>query len=100
KFRTRSALKWDEESLFTVLGIAYNTTPASDRGLGDIIAEICSSYINDSSGTLLSNSRFEAIIKNDGALAFEVPVRIYGTKRAVDARVDMLERSLRTEMEN
>ncbi len=77
-----------------MLELVYTTTPPSDRGLRDIIAEICTSYINDSSGTLLLNSRFEAIIRKDGALALDVLVRIHGTKRAVDTRVESLERSL------
>ncbi|KAL8748532.1 MAG: hypothetical protein Q9184_007236 [Pyrenodesmia sp. 2 TL-2023] len=84
KFSARSTLKWDDESLLTVLELVYNTTPSSDQGLRKIISEICSTHINDSFGNLLSNGRFKEIARNDGTLAFDVLVRIHQIKTCVE----------------
>ncbi len=72
--------------LCTVLELVYSTTPDNDRGLRDIAIENCSKSINQSflGDFLLSNQKFEAIVRNDGTLAFDVLVRIHRAKRLVD----------------
>ncbi|KAL8920629.1 MAG: hypothetical protein Q9208_006111 [Pyrenodesmia sp. 3 TL-2023] len=95
KFMACSAFDWDEETLYTMLELVYSTTPTSDRGLRNIISDICSTHINSSSGNLLSIERFKEIVRNDGTLAFDVLVRIHQTKRSADAKVDTLKRTVK-----
>lgn len=81
--------------MYTILELVYSTTPTSDRGLRNVISEICSKYINVSSGDLLSGERFKEVMSNDGTLAFDVLVRISRSKRFVDARAVKLERTVK-----
>lgn len=60
--------KWDDESLCTVLEVAYETTPTTDRGLREVISKICTRQLDEPCGMsapssrLMSLPRFQEII--------------------------------------
>lgn len=95
KFRARSASEWDVQRLCTVLELVYSTTPDNDRGLRDIVSEICATSISQLLGDyLLSSQRFETTLRNDGSLAFDLLVRVHSAKKLVDREKFLLQQTV------
>ncbi|KAL8748348.1 MAG: hypothetical protein Q9184_007371 [Pyrenodesmia sp. 2 TL-2023] len=72
KFELRSATPWEEDNLIAVAELVYTATPATDRGLRDVIAWNCSKHIDRSDGQFLQSSKLEELCTKDGALPLNV----------------------------
>lgn len=100
KFASCSVGKWDDESLCAVLEVVYDTTPTSDRGLRDIISEICARQLDETqmiplgSSRLMSRWRFQALVRKDSSLALELLTLTHRDKRSLREKTSALESSL------
>ena len=67
KFDLHSSSSWHEDDILDVSGAVYKYTPV-DPGLRDTMAQVCARY----SDVLMKNSRFRAVLEEDGTMAFDV----------------------------
>lgn len=91
KFGLRSATPWEDDNLIAVAELVYNTTPATDRGLRNVIARHCSEHIDRSNGRFLQSSKLEELCTKDGALAFNVLKRHHARKAKLETEMHELE---------
>lgn len=82
KLSAHALRQWDEEDLLSVLEMVYETTPATDRGLRDVISAVCSQHMAE----LVTNPRFRDIICKDSMLAFEITIRTHEANESLDAQ--------------
>ncbi|KAL8896809.1 MAG: hypothetical protein Q9207_007526 [Kuettlingeria erythrocarpa] len=97
RFASRSVGKWDDESVCAVLEVVYATTPTSDRGLRDIISEICARQLDETqmiplgSSRLMSRWRFQALVHKDPSLAVDLLNLTHRDKRSLKEKTSALE---------
>ncbi|KAL8917161.1 MAG: hypothetical protein Q9208_008130 [Pyrenodesmia sp. 3 TL-2023] len=75
KFEIRSAEKWHVDDIIRVLPEIYKTTPSTDRGLRDIIINVCSRYLNG----LMLHKGLRRILHDNSALASEMLDQLHNT---------------------
>lgn len=88
KFEIRSARSWQVDDIVGVLKAVYRTTPSTDRGLRDIIINVCSSYIDG----LVSHKELRQMLHDDSALASEMLDQLHNTAIELGQKVFDLER--------
>ncbi|KAL8990031.1 MAG: hypothetical protein Q9177_001223, partial [Variospora cf. flavescens] len=68
-FEDRCAcFRWGTENLVATLEFVYTSTPATDRGLRDIMARICLQRLDDSCGKTLDTPQLQELMTKEGAL--------------------------------
>lgn len=87
KLEIRSSGNWREDDILHVLQEIYSTTPAADRGLRDIIINVCARYADD----LMLHEGFRQLLQQDAALAMEILDRVHSTKLQLGQRAHDLE---------
>ncbi|KAL8920630.1 MAG: hypothetical protein Q9208_006112 [Pyrenodesmia sp. 3 TL-2023] len=97
-FAACSMGKWDDESLYTVLEAVYEITPTTDRGLRDVISEICARQLDEpygwSTSRLMFQPKFQSIIYKDASIALDLLNLAYEEKLLLRGEVLALETSL------
>lgn len=88
KFEIRSAESWQVDDIVTVLKAVYGTMPSTDRGLRDIIINVCSSYLDG----LMYHKEFRQILHDNSALAVEMLDQLHKTALEIGQKVFDLER--------
>lgn len=88
KFEIRSSESWHDSDILHILKEIYRTTPAADRGLRDIIINVCSRYMDD----LMVRGEFRQILNDDASLAFEMLNRVHCTTLKLGEQLLHLER--------
>ncbi|KAL8734282.1 MAG: hypothetical protein Q9181_003249 [Wetmoreana brouardii] len=83
KFRSCSQEEWNDDDILTVLQLIYETTPGTDRGLRDIILNICSKHRDG----LIRNTRFPGVLEKDSLLAYDMLIQI---KKDLDSNISDL----------
>lgn len=68
KFGIGSFQLWQDDDIVRVLQEVYSPTPATDRGLQDVVAEVCFLRIN----SVMTHKRFRQTLEADAALGLEV----------------------------
>ncbi|KAI4233111.1 MAG: hypothetical protein L6R40_007176 [Gallowayella cf. fulva] len=68
KFEIRAADEWGVEEIVAVLPRIYTTTPASDRGLRDVIITVCLPHMDQ----LMEDENFRDIMHGDAAMCFDL----------------------------
>ncbi|KAL9007496.1 MAG: hypothetical protein Q9173_007251, partial [Seirophora scorigena] len=84
KFEARCrGFRWADANLATVLEMVYSSPRATDRGLRDIMAKVCSHHIDDSSGKVLDAPQLQELMIKEGALGVDVLVRAHAETRSL-----------------
>ncbi|KAL9593124.1 MAG: hypothetical protein Q9219_007669 [cf. Caloplaca sp. 3 TL-2023] len=83
KFREQSLDEWEEDDIVTILTEVYATTSATDRGLRDMMLNVCTRYID----RLMESSAFHRMLCDNATLAFEVVKMLHNTKEVLDNRL-------------
>ncbi|KAL8771541.1 MAG: hypothetical protein Q9209_002983 [Squamulea sp. 1 TL-2023] len=68
KFEVRAADEWAVKDIVTILPIVYATTPPSDRGLRQIMLDVCLRSME----RLMCNKDFRAMLHGDASICFDV----------------------------
>ncbi|KAL8806374.1 MAG: hypothetical protein Q9182_001404 [Xanthomendoza sp. 2 TL-2023] len=95
KFEIRSSEEWQVQDILAVLPLVYETTPTTDRGLRDVMLNVCSSQMD----RLVSNEKFREIVHNGAELAFDLLARTQSTCDEFKRENSSLHTSLRTVIE-
>ncbi|KAI4111027.1 MAG: hypothetical protein LQ345_006887 [Seirophora villosa] len=100
KFETRcKGFLWGDASLATALEMVYGSTPATDRGLRDIMARVCLQHIDELSGKVLDAPQLQELMIEEGAIGVDVLVRAHAETRSLREH-EMLLLETQEELEN
>ncbi|KAI4264080.1 MAG: hypothetical protein L6R35_007314, partial [Caloplaca aegaea] len=91
KFEDHCAcFQWGIKNLVATLEFVYTSTPATDRGLRDIMARICLQRLNDSCGKTLDTPQLQELMTKEGALGVDVLGRAHAVTRSLMVHSKML----------
>ncbi|KAL8955691.1 MAG: hypothetical protein Q9193_006549 [Seirophora villosa] len=100
KFEARCrGFRWADVNLVAALEVVYSSTPATDRGLRDIMARVCLQHIDESCGTVLDAPQLQELMIKEGALGVDVLVRAHAEMRSL-RKLEMLLLETQEELEN
>lgn len=68
KFEVRAADEWAAEDIISILPKVYTTTPDSDRGLRQIMQDVCLRSMEH----LMCHKNFRTMLKGDASMCFDV----------------------------
>ncbi|KAL8671910.1 MAG: hypothetical protein Q9168_003603 [Polycauliona sp. 1 TL-2023] len=70
KFQTHAADQWTTDDIISIMPIIYSTTPDSDRGLRQIMLNVC--LRSTTTNRLMAIEPFQAMLKRDSSMCFDI----------------------------
>ena len=92
RFLVGSLSKWTLDDILTVLKQVFDTTPATDRGLRDIMLNVCSLNMD----RLMVLHTFRQMLCSDATLAVDILDRCQNTKESLNHEVIFLKAELQS----